>query len=95
MGINVMVVDDSAFMRNMLKKIITESAPLTTEAIVHFAEKFNTHPAIIIGRLQHLKLIPFSEGKEFIQAIDLSEWAKKVSIFFPGKLIQHYQMTIQ
>ncbi len=55
------------------EKIITESAPLTTEAIVHFAEKFNTHPAIIIGRLQHLKLIPFSEGKEFIQAIDLSE----------------------
>jgi plasmid maintenance system antidote protein VapI len=37
-----------------------------------YARKFNTHPAIIIGRLQHNKLIPYSVGREFIEKVELS-----------------------
>lgn len=33
--------------------------------------RFNTHPAIIIGRLQHKKYIPYSAGKEFIEKVEL------------------------
>lgn len=45
--------------------------PLTSKDIVHFAKKFGTHPAIIIGRFQHKELMPYSVGREFIEAIDL------------------------
>ncbi len=40
--------------------------------IAKFAKKFNTHPAMIVGRLQHEEIIPFSVGREFIEPIDLS-----------------------
>ncbi len=43
---------------------------LTTEDIVIYAEKFGTHPASIIGRLQHKGIIPFGVGTEFFQPID-------------------------
>ncbi|MHC1730669.1 MAG: ImmA/IrrE family metallo-endopeptidase [Bacteroidales bacterium] len=46
--------------------------PLTYDAIIGFAQKFNTHPAMIIGRLQHKKLIPFNIGRQLIKPIDLS-----------------------
>lgn len=45
---------------------ILAAAPLNDEAIKVYAKKFNTHPAIIIGRLQYKKLIPYSLGREFI-----------------------------
>ena len=48
---------------------ILESAPLSEEDIRGFAKKFNTHPAIIIGRLQHKKLIPYSLGREYFEQI--------------------------
>jgi HTH-type transcriptional regulator/antitoxin HigA len=37
--------------------------------IESFAIKFNTHPAIIIGRLQHKKILPFSIGSKFIEPV--------------------------
>ncbi len=40
--------------------------------IIKFAKKINTHPAMIIGRLQHKGIIPYSVGREFIEPIDLS-----------------------
>lgn len=46
---------------------------ITEDDIIEFAEKCNTHPAIIIGRLQHKNLIPFSVGREFIEPIDLND----------------------
>lgn len=46
---------------------------LTEEDIKKFAVKFNTHPAIIIGRLQHKKLIPFSVGRKFIEPVELHD----------------------
>lgn len=51
------------------EEIIVKAAPLTGQAIINFANQFNTHPAIIIGRLQHKKLIPYSLGREYIAPV--------------------------
>jgi len=48
---------------------ILASAPLNEEDIRVYAKKFNTHPAIIIGRLQYKKLIPYSLGREFFEPV--------------------------
>ena len=48
---------------------ILEAVPLTEQDIRNFANQFNTHPAIIIGRLQHKKLIPFSFGTEYLEPV--------------------------
>jgi HTH-type transcriptional regulator/antitoxin HigA len=48
---------------------ILASAPLSKEDIRRFAQKFNTHPAIIIGRLQHKKLIPYSLRWEYFEPV--------------------------
>lgn len=39
------------------------------EDIVRFAKKFVTHPAIIIGRLQHERIISYSFGRQFIEPV--------------------------
>lgn len=48
---------------------ILEAAPLSEEVIRDFAKQFNTHPAIIIGRLQHKKIIPYSFGREYFEPV--------------------------
>ncbi len=48
---------------------IVSSALLTEENIRDFAKEFNTHPAIIIGRLQRKKLIPYYLGTQFIEQV--------------------------
>ena len=50
---------------------IVENAPLYEEDIVRYAKKFNTHPAMIIGRLQKKGLLPYSVGREFFIKLDL------------------------
>ncbi|HMG14358.1 MAG TPA: HigA family addiction module antitoxin [Saprospiraceae bacterium] len=40
--------------------------------ILKYAQKFNTHPAIIIGRLQHDGYIPYSMGGHFFEPVELS-----------------------
>ncbi len=50
---------------------IIDSAALNEKMINKFATKFRTPTGIIIGRLQHLKLIRFSIGNRFRQKIDL------------------------
>lgn len=55
---------------NELQQII-DTANLDQEAIFGFSNKFRTPAGVIIGRLQHLKYIPFSAGNEFRQKIDL------------------------
>jgi Zn-dependent peptidase ImmA (M78 family) len=55
---------------NELQEII-DAAPFTEEMISEFSKKFRTPAGVIIGRLQHLKLIPFSIGNGFRQKIDL------------------------
>jgi HTH-type transcriptional regulator/antitoxin HigA len=48
---------------------ILKAIPLTDQKIKNFASQFNTHPAIIIGRLQHKELIPYSLGREYIEPV--------------------------
>lgn len=50
---------------------ILDAAPLDEEDIRVFAKKFTTHPAIIIGRLQHKKIIPYSLGREHFEQVVL------------------------
>ena len=50
---------------------VLEARPLDINKVRSFAKKFNTHPAIIIGRFQHKKLLPFSLGRELIVPIKL------------------------
>lgn len=50
---------------------IISTAPLDEEMIYEFANKFRTPAGVIIGRLQHLELIPFSIGNGFRKKIDL------------------------
>ncbi|MDD2475151.1 MAG: ImmA/IrrE family metallo-endopeptidase [Dysgonamonadaceae bacterium] len=53
------------------EKEVMEATPLDISKIRNFAKKFNTHPAIIIGRFQHNKLLPFSVGRELIVPIKI------------------------
>ena len=55
---------------NELQQII-DAVSLTKEMINEFANKFRTPAGVIIGRLQHLKLMPFNFGNSFRQKIDL------------------------
>ena len=55
---------------NELQQII-DASPFTEEMIYEFANKFRTPAGVIIGRLQHLKLMPFNIGNSFRQKIDL------------------------
>lgn len=50
---------------------IVTARPLNENTVRQFAQKFNTHPAIIIGRLQHKKLIPYTEGRDLLIPIDI------------------------
>jgi len=50
---------------------LIENLPDTEEEFYEYARKINTHPALIIGRLQHNKTIPYSLGQKFFETIDL------------------------
>ena len=52
---------------------ILAAAPLSEEIIREFARQFDTHPAIIIGRLQHKRLIPFTAGKQFMALVEFDK----------------------
>lgn len=43
----------------------------SVNAIRHFATAFNVHPGIIVGRLQHKGLVPFSFGHELFCSVSL------------------------
>lgn len=49
---------------------IIDAAPLDEDDIKTFAKKFNTHPAIIIGRLQHDGLVSYSLGRRFFEPVE-------------------------
>lgn len=58
--------------KDEVREIISNHT-LTEADIIRYAKKFNTHPAIIIGRLQHLKLVPFGLGNNLFNSISLGE----------------------
>lgn len=51
---------------------VLAAAPLGEADLMAFAEKFGTHPAMIISRFHHKGLLPFHIGRSFIMPIDLS-----------------------
>lgn len=51
---------------------LKENLPDTEEALYEYARKIKTHPAIIIGRLQYNKDIPYTLGQKFFKTIDLA-----------------------
>lgn len=48
---------------------IISNQTLTESDVVRYAKKFQTHPAIIIGRLQYLKVLPFGLGNNLFNPI--------------------------
>jgi len=44
---------------------------LTEQDIIDFARKFGTHPAMIIGRFQHKKILPYSVGRQFMKPVHI------------------------
>lgn len=61
------------FSKEQEEKLLSEHPKsITKDDIVGYANEFNTHPAMIIGRLQHLGRIHFSIGREFILPVNLS-----------------------
>lgn len=53
------------------ERIVYNSFPLTEQKVIVFAQKFGTHLALIIGRYQNKKMIPYYFGKHFFVPIDL------------------------
>ncbi len=49
---------------------VLKATPLTIEKIESFAKKFNTHPALIIGRFHKKELLHYSQGREFFVKLD-------------------------
>jgi Zn-dependent peptidase ImmA (M78 family) len=49
---------------------ILQHIKISEEDVIEFAKKFNTHPAIIIGRLQHEGLVPYSLGRQFFEPVE-------------------------
>lgn len=51
---------------------ILSNTELYEKDIIMYAKKFDTHPACIIGRLQHLKKIDFGIGNDFFEPIEFA-----------------------
>ena len=65
------------FSKEQEEKLLREHPnSITAEDIVGYAQEFNTHPAMIIGRLQYKELIPYSVGRQFMEPIDLNPVAQ-------------------
>jgi HTH-type transcriptional regulator/antitoxin HigA len=60
---------------NEQEKELLQNKSITEEDIIDYAEKFDTHPAMIIGRLQHDGHIPYSVGRQFMEPVDLDSVA--------------------
>jgi addiction module HigA family antidote len=55
---------------NEQEEEILQRFSITEDDVVEFAKKFNTHPAIIIGRLHHKKLLHPSRGRQFFKPVE-------------------------
>lgn len=52
-----------------VEKAIVNRMPINEKELLELAEFFNTHPAIIIGRLQHLNILPYTFGRKYLLPI--------------------------
>jgi len=51
---------------------VLQNKTITEQDIINYAKKFNTHPAMIIGRLQHNGYIHYSIGRQFMKPININ-----------------------
>jgi len=49
---------------------VLDATPLTIQIIQEFAKKFNTHPAMIIGRFHKKELFHYAQGRDFFVKLD-------------------------
>lgn len=52
---------------------ILNNTPIGEDEVIHYAQKFGTHPACIIGRFQHKGLIPHGIGNNLFERIEIQE----------------------
>ena len=57
---------------NEQEEEVLNSTPLTIKSIQKFAVKFNTHPAMIIGRFHKKELLHYAQGRDFFVKLDFS-----------------------
>lgn len=65
------------FAANMLLPLAQEEEIITNNdfdesTILSFAKKFNTHPSVIVGRLQHRRYISKKQDSELLETIELN-----------------------
>lgn len=53
------------------EKAIISKLPVNEKELLELAKLYNTHPSIIVGRLQHLKLLPYSFGRKFFLPVNI------------------------
>lgn len=51
---------------------ILNNNQLSDDIICDFANKFSTHPAVIIGRLHHKGIISYKHGRNFFESLDFN-----------------------
>lgn len=69
-------MEADAFAANILlskeqEEYIVSNGNYTVKAISDAAKKFNTHPSVIVGRLQHLKLIKYWQDQSLMRKVEL------------------------
>lgn len=52
---------------------VVHSRDFSENAICGYAKRFGIHPAIIVGRLQHKKIIPYNKDKSLIKRIEFAD----------------------
>jgi plasmid maintenance system antidote protein VapI len=57
---------------NEQEEELLQNKSITEQDIIDYARKCDTHPAMIIGRLQHDNIIHYSVGRQFMEPIDLN-----------------------
>ncbi len=62
--------EEWTFSKKQEEELLNAGTP-DEEDITAYAKKFNTHPAMIIGRLQHKGLLPYHVGRKFIVPVEL------------------------
>ncbi len=61
------------FTKEQEQEMLKEVPSITEGRILEFAKKYNTHPAMIVGRFHHTKRLHYSVGRQFIVPITLGE----------------------
>lgn len=58
------------FSKELEKKFLADN-DITHDSIINFAQKYRVHPSLIVGRLQHKKIINYNQFRELIIQIDI------------------------